>query len=159
MELAKRGYQTVDLDTSNTCIWVNKDTEEEAFYEEGAGPEWIEKHRWQVVPQKLLNVMSTLSQDEDIYVSGKIARKQLGEMLKIFDKIYLLKPHSSIIDNRLETRTSNVNNFAKTKSEREIITKNRDKFEQACLEAGAIPMDNHGTLEEILDAIINHENI
>jgi len=154
-ELAQRGHQTIDLDTSNTCVWVNKETEEETTYQEGAGPEWIEKHRWQVVTPRLINLISSFSSEKNIYVSGKVARKQLNEMLEIFDTIYLLKPESSIIDERLTTRTSNVNNFAKNKDEREVITKNRDKFEKACLEAGALPLDNQGTLEEVIEILTN----
>lgn len=155
-ELAQKGHQTIDLDTSNTCIWVNKKTGEEAFYQEGAGPLWIEEHRWQVVPHKLVSLMSSFSEEKDIYVSGKVARKQLNEMVEIFDVIYLLKPHNTIIDERLSTRTSNVNNFAKTKEEIEVITKNRDKFEKACLEAGAISLENQGSLEEVISILTTH---
>lgn len=156
MELTKRGYQTVDLDTSNTCIWVNKITGEETFYQEGAGADWIEQHRWQVVTPKLISVISSFSPEKDIYVSGKVASNQLNEMVEIFDVIYLLKPHDLIIKERLSTRTSNVNNFAKTKEERDIITKNRDKFEKACLDIGAIPLDNQDSLEEAINIITNH---
>jgi len=155
-ELAQKGHQIIDLDTSGTCVWVNKKTGEETFYQEGAGSEWIEEHRWQVVTSRLVNLMSSFSQDKDIYVSGKVARKQLNEMVEIFDVIYLLKPHDLIIDERLSTRTSNVNNFAKTKEEREVITKNRDKFEKACLEVGAIPLDNQGSLEEVITILTTH---
>jgi broad-specificity NMP kinase len=161
MKLAEMGYQTIDLDTSNTCIWVNKKTEKEASYQEGAGPVWIENHRWQVVTPKLVDLISSFSQEQDIYVSGKVARKQLGEIIEIFDVIYLLKPHDSIINERLATRISNVNNFAKNQDEREIITKNRNKFEQACVEAGAISLDNQGTVEDIITVLTSlpHKNI
>jgi len=37
-----------------------------------------------------------------------------------------------------------------------MIISNRDKFEKACLEVKAIPLDNQGSLEEVIKILIHH---
>ena len=161
-ELIKLGRQAVDLDNSGLCSWVNKKTDEVTEYVEGAGKDWIENHRWQVIVPKLVNLLATYSDGTDIFITGKVARIQLAEMARIFDKIILLKPHSTIVDDRLANRVSNRSNFAKTKEERKVIIDNRYDFENECLRVGSIELDNHGTIEEIIkkidDAINNALN-
>lgn len=152
-ELIKRGEQAVDLDNSGICAWVNKKTGEETVYKEGAGREWIENHRWQVIPSRLLAKLASLTPDRNIYIGGKVARIQLEEMAKIFDKILLLNPHDEIIDSRLASRNSNLHNFAKKKDEREMIINNRHEFEKECLRVGAIPLKNHEAVEDIIKLI------
>ena len=152
-ELKNRGYIAIDLDDSGICEWVNKNTGEVSSYCEGAGKDWIKNHRWQVIVPKLVELLNTFPQDQNIFVGGKIARAQVHELKKVFDKIYLLKPANHVLHTRLATRTSNTHNFAKTEHERHEITSSRDNFESACLDAGAIALDNHGTVEELLKII------
>jgi len=153
-ELIKLGEQALDLDNSGTCAWINKKTGEETAYKEGAGKEWIENHRWQVIPSRLIERLSNFSTAKNIYVGGKVARIQLEEMSKIFDKIFLLNPYDNIVDSRLASRTSNKHNFAKSKDERDHIVNNRYEFEKECLRVGAIPLNNHGTVKEIVEFLI-----
>ena len=158
-ELKRLGEQTVDLDTAGVCGWFNKASGVQTQYKEGAGPVWINEHRWQVITPKLVALMQKFSQDRNIYVAGKVARIQIPDMTKIFDRIILLKPNDEVIDERLSSRISNADNFARTKEERETIIKNRQEFEDACLDAGAILLDNHGTVEEVvkkIDGVINN---
>ena len=154
-ELKMMGEQTVDLDTAGVCGWFNKKTGIQTHYKEGAGSKWIEEHRWQVITPQLITLMNTFSPERDIYVAGKVARIQLADMVKIFDKIFLLKPDNDVIDQRLESRKSNADNFARSKEERDMIIKNRHEFEHACLDAGAIVIENHGTVEEVIKLIVS----
>jgi len=154
-ELKERGHQAIDLDTCNVCAWINKKTGATTDYKEGSGQQWIDAHRWQVITPKLLNLISSLDLNKDIYIGGKVAKIQVNEMASIFDRIYLLQPNDAIIDDRLKHRTSNIKNFAKTKEERMTIIRNRHEFEEACLKAKAIVLDNHGSVEEIISKLVN----
>ncbi|MBI5004467.1 hypothetical protein HZC00_05240 [Candidatus Kaiserbacteria bacterium] len=153
-ELRKRGYRAIDLDDCDVCIWVNKETGKEAVYNEGAGGVWIERHRWQVVVPKLIDLLDSFPETEDVFVGGKVASVQVDEIKKIFDRMYVLKPADAIIDQRLSKRTSNIVNFAKTKEEREALIRGRNKFEQTCIDCGMVPLDNQGTVQEILEEIL-----
>lgn len=152
-ELRRRGYRAIDLDDCGVCVWVNKQTGEQAEYVEGAGKGWIEQHRWQVVIPRLIELLDSFP-EEDIFVGGKVASVQVEDIGKVFDVLYLLRPSDPVVRERLGSRTSNKVNFAKTKEEREAITENRAKFEQICYEAGMIVLDNHGSVEEIVDRIL-----
>ncbi|MFA6601454.1 MAG: hypothetical protein WCT02_01145 [Candidatus Paceibacterota bacterium] len=154
-ELKKSGYSAIDLDGSGVCTWINKKSGKEAVYKEGAGREWIEEHRWQVVTPRLIDLLKTYSDNEHVFIGGKIARIQVKEIYEIFDIVYLLKPDDSVIDNRLSSRTSNISNFAKKESERLAIIKNRHEFEKACLEAGAILVNNNGTIKDVISQVIS----
>jgi broad-specificity NMP kinase len=154
-ELSKKGHQAIDLDTCGVCLWVNKKSGKETTYKEGAGRKWIEEHRWQVVIPKLTKLLNKLPPHQDVFVGGKIARSQIKEMLNIFDVILLLNPNNKTIHQRLSSRTCNINNFARTKAERETVTANRQQFEQACLDNGAIPLNNHGSLNMIIKEILD----
>jgi broad-specificity NMP kinase len=153
-ELRVRGYNVIDLDDHTAAGWVNKHTGEVAEYREGAGKKWIEDHRWQVLTSKLLALFEKFPADQDIYVGGKVASVQTKEISEIFDVIYLLQPKDSVVDVRLESRTTNEVNFGKKQEERESIIQNRHKFEASCLEVGAIPLHNHGTVHELLDIVL-----
>jgi len=152
--LRAQGYNAIDLDDSDVCAWVNKQTGEQTDYVAGAGKEWIENHRWQVIPTRLLEALSSFAEDVDVFVGGKIARTQAREIANIFDVVYLLKPPNSIVDERLRTRTTNIRNFGREREERDYIVKNRNDFERACERVGAIPLENRGSIEELLDAIL-----
>lgn len=146
--LTNRGDQALDLDACGICAWINRETGKTATYKEGAGKDWIKEHRWQVIIPRLTELLSTLDSSKNIYVGGKVASSQMDEIVKIFDVIYLLKPDDSIVGERLVTRTSNKGNFAKTQEERDMIIRNRDKFEKACLEVGAIILENCGGVDK-----------
>jgi len=154
-ELQRRGRKVIDLDDCGVCVWVNKKTGIQAEYHEGAGKEWIENHRWQVVVPRLIGLLNSFGNDKDIFVGGKVARIQLGEIKEIFDRIYLLIPDDAIIHERLRTRTINKVNFAKGDDERKTIIEGRRPFEAACLEIGAIPLNNRGTVSELIKDILN----
>ena len=150
-ELRKRGYSTLDLDTCGACEWVNRKNGARAEYREGVGLEWIQAHQWRVVVPKLVELLSSFG-EEDVFVGGKAASEQMEEIRNIFDAIYLLMPNDAVIHERLSTRTNN--HFAKTGEEREAITAGRHRFEEICLAFGATPLNNHGTVEEVVNQIL-----
>ncbi len=151
--LIERGFPAIDLDNSGLCAWVNKHSGEETDYVEGAGKEWIENHRWQVIVPKLLDYLNASPIDKHIIVGGKIAKAQADEIVKIFDLIYLLQPTNEVIDERLAIRQSNIKNFGKKKDERETILNNRNRFEEKCISIGAIPIENNGSVEDLIQKI------
>jgi len=153
-ELRSRGYTALDLDDCYVCTYVNKQTGKPAKYIEGAGREWIENHRWIVVTSKLVALLEALPKDEEVFIAGKIAKIQAEEMTDIFDITFLLQPHDSVIHDRLRTRTTNRDNFAKEEDERDSIVKNRHEFERACVESGALVLENHGTVQDLVEAIL-----
>lgn len=151
-KLNRLGYYSTDLDRNGICAWINKKTGLQTEYIEGAGPRWIEEHRWQVIIPRLIDLLSSVSHD-NIFVTGKIARFQLKEVSKMFDIIFLLKPDDLVIDSRLAKRNSNHKNFAKTKSERKVIIDNRIEFEKECIDAGAVVLSNNADLKQIIKDI------
>ncbi|MDP2655926.1 MAG: hypothetical protein Q8P17_05520 [bacterium] len=153
-ELRARGHNAIDLDNCGVCAWIHKETGERAEYVEGAGKEWIENHRWQVITPKLTSLLKDFPVHQDVFVGGKIAKIQARELADVFDVIYLLRPHDSVVDERLATRTTNAVNFGKKKEERDSIIGKRDPFEAACIEVGAVPLENHGTSEELIARIL-----
>jgi len=111
-------------------------------------------HRWQVIEPRLIEKLKEFPDDRDVYVGGKVATAQVQAMANIFDRIYLLQPNDATIDERLASRTTNAVNFGKKKEEREHIIQNRHKFEQAYRDAGAIPIENHGHIENTLHMLL-----
>jgi len=158
-ELHKRGHATLDLDDCGAGIWVNKKTAERAEHHEGLGKEWIEAHRWQADIPKLLALLNSFGKGGDIFVGGKVAKVQMKEINEIFDVIYLLTPDNFRVDERLRTRTTNKVNFAKGDGERKAIIEGRYQFEEICLAFGAIPVKNHGTVDEVVKRILNYPSI
>ena len=153
-ELNRLGHIAVDLDTADVCSWIDKETGAETTYEEGAGASWIEGHRWQVVVPKLIALLNSFPDDENIYIGGKVSRHQIEDLNKIFDKVFLLSPSDQVVEDRLSTRKSNAKNFAKTREERDFIIRYRDKFEQVCVGTGAIVLENNGDLSNLVSSLL-----
>ncbi|MDO8492863.1 MAG: hypothetical protein Q7S34_04445 [bacterium] len=153
-EIAKTGRKTIDLDHGGICQWVNKKTGKITSYAAGAEERWIAEHRWECVIPKLVVVLNKIGKDDDVFVGGKITSRQIPEMAKIFDTIYLLKPSNSTVDSRLKNRISNKDNFAKSQKERGHIVANRKSFEDVCIKAGAIVLDNNSSPQEVVDQIL-----
>lgn len=153
--LKEKGYVAVDLDDCGVCAWVNKETGEQTDYREGAGKDWIENHRWQVILPNLTQLLQSYPADQHVFIGGKVTKSQAPDMQKLFDRIYLLQPDDMYVDKRLASRSSNAVNFGKKREERETILKNRHAFEKAFLTIGAIPLPNHGSVAEVVEKIVN----
>jgi len=152
--LQEQGHQSFDLDDSGICAWVHRENGTTAKYVEGAGKEWIAAHRWQVIESRLIEQLESFNSHKNIYVGGKVASNQVEAMAKMFDRIYLLQPDDSVIDERLASRTSNTSNFGKKSEERQHLIENRRGFEETYLAVGAIPIKNHGSIGEVLELIL-----
>src|SRR5690349_5758550 len=105
-ELESRGDIAIDLDKTGLCYWENKETGEKETYTAGAGSAWIEAHSWKLDIPALAEFLKTFPADKDVYIGGKIASSQFGEVGKLFDKIFLLRPSDEVLAHRQSTRTN-----------------------------------------------------
>ncbi|MEX0935210.1 MAG: AAA family ATPase [Candidatus Paceibacterota bacterium] len=152
-KLKEQSFTALDLDDCDVCMWVDKETGVEASYTEGKGEKWISQHRWVVSIPKLKDLLGQYD-EQDVFVSGKISRTQIIEVSTLFDKVILLKPHDTHLHERLRTRTSNKYNFGKLKEERDRVVNGRQRFEDECVKAGAVVLENNGTIAETLDEVL-----
>lgn len=149
--LKNRGCIAIDLDDCGICKWVDRKTAEEAKYQEGAGREWIESHRYEVEVPKLIELLAGLGSDADVFVGVKPTSTQMDEIANVFDEIYLLVPSKPVLRERLATRTSN---FAKSPDERETIIVGTWIFEETCMRFGAIRLDADRPVDELVQRIM-----
>lgn len=153
-ELLKKGNIAIDLDDTDLCFWINKNTGEKIEYTEGAGFQWLENHSWRLDIEQLQKFIENFPPTENIYLGGKIAKSQLKEVCKLFDKVFLLRPSDSVLIHRQNTRTNKENKFAQDKKEQEHILEKRRDFEDECLKKGAILIDADKPVQEILKEVI-----
>lgn len=150
-KLSQRGFTAIDLDDTGLCYWANKETGDRAQYEKGSGSDWIGKHSFMCDVEGLSKL---LKEYDNVFIGGKITKSQISEVVKLFDKFFLIRPNDKVLRNRLLTRTNKRNAFGAESGEAERLVKNRINFEEICISNGATVLLNEGTLSETLEQIL-----
>jgi dephospho-CoA kinase len=117
-ELQKYGLVVIDLDATGLCRWKNNETGEFTEYGMyGRNSDWLNKHGWYCDISKLKILLSCIREDKHVFIAG--VSDNLQDVVKEFDKIFLLSADRNIVKERLTKRTNN--HFAKKEDEQELI--------------------------------------
>ncbi len=117
-ELQKQGYVVIDLDATGICRWKNKETQEFTEYgETGRDYDWLTKHGWYCDIEKLKQLLSAIREDKNIFVAG--ISENIEELIKEFDKVFILNAPDVVVKERLNARTNN--HFAKNEEEQNFV--------------------------------------
>lgn len=129
VELAARGYKTVDTDFGEYKEWV--------------GDEWL----WdESLMQKVLDTEDA----EILFVSGTVRNQ--GRFRPQFDHVILLDAPTEVVLERLENRTTNV--WGKDPEELAIEMRNREAV-LPLLRAGAtLEIDTSSPLDEVVATVL-----
>lgn len=142
-ELSRRGL--VALDADDLAFWADGDgrpVDEPA----DADDAWRLAHQWVWSRSRIVQAATT----DGTFVCG-IARNQ-GEMLDLFDKVFLLAIDEDTQNARLARATSP----DRTDAIKQQIRDGRPVFEAEMLARGAIPLDGSAPPETVADTLLIH---
>lgn len=145
-ELSKKGIKTFDLDEMGICGWEDENGETVDYFP-GMGKEWLDKNSYMCDLEKLEKIMDD---NDDLVVAGIVTNQT--ELLKLFDKVFLLHCDEKIFLERLNTREAN--DFAKDESDQQHVLGFYKEFEADMIKHGAIQINTNGSLNEVVEKII-----
>jgi len=153
-ELQKRGFVVIDLDATGICSWRNITTGEITKYgPNGRDAKWLNEHEWYCDIETLKKLLSCIREDKDVFVAGFV--DNIKDVVREFDKVFMLTTSNSIVKERLSTRTHS--HFGKKEDEQEVILswKNElvDKIDNF------IEIDSSKSPSEIAEFILNDLNL
>jgi len=117
-ELQKHGYVVIDLDATGICRWKNIATGEVTEYgPDGRDQKWLNEHGWYCDIVILKKLLSCMREDKDVFVAGVV--DNLEDVIREFDKVFLLVAPDNVVKERLSSRTHS--HFGKKEDEQETI--------------------------------------
>ncbi len=99
-------------------------------------------------------VTGLINSFEDIYICALADNQE--EFYSLFDKIFILLLDEVELENRLLLRSSTP--YGKDKDELTDIMSLHTHFEQSLIEYGAIPINVHPSIDNIVERILNPSN-
>jgi dephospho-CoA kinase len=149
--LNERGVFSIDLHAiPGLFFWQNKETKEIVEYSPVHSKDWFD------IMERLCNIgmlKEMLAQYTDVIMAGTTSGSNQEEFLSLFDKIILLQSDPKIIVHRMKTRT-NVSGYGKTEAEQEDNIEWQLEFDPKLLSMGAIPVNTEGTINDVVEKII-----
>ena len=143
-ELNKKGLLSFDVDSIHgLCHWRNKKTGKKAHHHSGIGKDWLDAHNYICNLKKLKKL---INKKPLVAVAGVVSNQK--EVLKLFDKMFLLHCKEKVFLKRLSIRTNN--DFAKDKTEQRHVLSWYKEFEKEMLAKGAIPLDTSKDSQKII---------
>ncbi|EKE18887.1 MAG: hypothetical protein ACD_9C00205G0002 [uncultured bacterium] len=148
IELNKKGIRAIDLDEiSDLCCWKDESGERADYYP-GMGKEWLDKNSYVCDLEKLKMILN--DESDDLVIAGIVTNQE--DLLRLFDKVFLLRCDEKIFLERLNTRDTN--DFAKNESDQQHILGFYKEFEVDMIKHGAIPINTNVSLDEVVEKII-----
>jgi hypothetical protein len=147
-ELSRRGL--IALDADDLAFWADSDgrlVNQPADVDD----DWRLAHHWVWSRTRIMQAVATAGGDADrMFICG-IARNQ-GELLNLFDKVFLLVIDEDTQNARLAQATSP----DRTDAIKQQIRDGRPIFEAEMLARGAIPLDGSLPPETIAGRLLTH---
>ena len=150
--LNERGIVSIDLhDVPGLFFWQNKETKEKVEYSPVQSKDWFD------TVDRLCDI-TKLKEMLDQYTGIVMAGTSGGgsnqkEFLSLFDKVILLQSSPETLIHRMKTRT-NKSGYGKTEAEQEDNLEWRKEFDPQILSYGAIPVSTEGTIDNVIQKII-----
>lgn len=155
--LSERGFEAYDTDDEKrTGIsgWYNLATGERVggFNEmpEGAGPEWLDEHIWQLSPEAL-DRFATDAQEKMIYLCGFFRQPEV--VIKASKYVIWLATDEATIKNRFKL-PRNVD-WGKEEWQVQRTVDRNNELEAAYRHIGAIIIDSRQPLDHVVDEVIS----
>lgn len=148
--LAQNGISSIDIDESNLCRWVNKETGEIAHWQPGTNKEFFEKHDYACDEERLFKMIEGM--DSPVFVVGLADNQK--DYLDKFDKVFLFRCDPNILFERISDRDDN--DFGKHEEEQNMILGWYERFEKEMVDRGAIAIDTSMPIDEVYEELISH---
>jgi len=145
VELARRGYTAVDLDSDQFSEWVQVAGE----LAQAAGSP-VEADRDWVWREDRVAALLASADAELLFVSGCAAN--MGKFLGQFDQIVLLSAPAGVTAERLRTRTSNV--YGKQPDEVARVLSLKDSVEPLLRRAAGHEIDTSAPLDAVVAQVL-----
>ncbi|GAB3940264.1 hypothetical protein GCM10029976_057660 [Kribbella albertanoniae] len=146
-ELRRRGLRSVDADFV-LARWERPDGSPVPFPAEAPSMEWIQRHRWHWVAERVDQVLA----ESPLVVCGTAAN--MGDYLARFDLLILLQVDELTMTRRLSD-PRRTNDFGKSKATLQWSLDWRPQLEAEMLAAGAHPVDARQPLAAVTDEVIH----
>jgi shikimate kinase len=137
-ELAARGYRAIDTDYGDWHEWVTVDGERDWI--------WREERMHQLLSSTDVDVL---------FVTGTATNQ--GRFYPQFDRIVLLTAPTSLILERLASRTNNP--YGKDPAELAQVLEYIETVEPLLRRSATLTVDTSAPLEQVVDAILRHVEI
>jgi shikimate kinase len=137
-ELAARGYRAIDTDYGDWHEWVTVDGERDWI--------WREERMHQLLSSTDVDVL---------FVTGTATNQ--GRFYPQFDRIVLLTAPTSLILERLASRTNNP--YGKDPAELAQVLEYIETVEPLLRRSATLTLDTSAPLEQVVDAILRHVEI
>ena len=141
-ELAQRGYDAVDTDSTDWCVWVYSRADD---LPPGVRPgqEWI----WR---EEKIQALLEDSDRDVLFVSGCVSNQ--GRFYPLFDHIVLLSAPTEVIIERLRTRTNN--DYGKDPEELADVLHHIATVEPLLRRGATLEIDTRAPLDEVVHTLI-----
>jgi shikimate kinase len=144
VEFAARGYQAVDLDSTEWSEWV------EFIPTPGLAESAVEPDRDWVWREERVRSLLSESDAGFLFVSGCAAN--MGQFLSLFDHVVLLRAPVEVITERLAVRTNNP--YGKRPDERARVLELIRTIEPLLRNAADHEVDTSAPLHEVVAAVL-----
>ncbi len=150
-ELIHRGYHAINMDkVDGLCAWVDLATglPAESTFKRESVDDWKDKYDWQWSPQKLRDSLDITS---DAFYCGSSGNQK--EFYHLFGKVFLLEMDEQLIRHRIFDLERD-HDYGRRPGEIEEILSYYRQEQDSAKAIGAIVIDAHMPLEEIVDQIL-----
>jgi dephospho-CoA kinase len=147
--LAARGYKAIDADSDEWSEWVRVDGDADPINSPADRGSIWETHDWVWREDLMERLLST--EDADLlFVSGTAPNQ--GKFHAQFDQIVLLSAPTSVLMDRLASRTTNI--YGKHPEERARVLEHVQTVEPLLRRAATHEVDTGAPLDQVLDTIL-----
>jgi len=150
-KLKQMGYPTCDMDRKKGLfVMVDKKTGKPFTDYDNAHLEKVTEMAWICDKEKLASLIANETEPLAFYCGSA---SNINDILPLFDQVILLKVDEKTTRERL-THRENKNTYGKTAEVQDYIVSWKESWENKMIEKGAIMVDAHGSLDEIVKKIL-----
>jgi len=146
------GYEAYGIEDIDGMFAMYRKGTKEIFEDfDNADPEKIKKSEWLCDISKLKKLLSQQKNTIAFYCG---VASNMDDVISLFDKVILLKTNPNELYRRLSTREG-TENMGNTEESRQTVLGWKDWWENEMIEKGALPLSADGSLDEIVEAIMD----
>lgn len=145
------GFKATDIENVNGMFEMYHKGTKKIFEDyDNAKAEHIKNSEWLCDVEKLKKLV--MDQNSEIAFYSGIA-SNMDDILPLFDKVFVLKSNSQILNERLKNREG-TNDIGNTQAGRNVVLGWKDWWEGEMSEKGAILINANGSPMEIIEKIM-----
>ncbi len=151
-ELKKLGYKAYNIeDMDGFFKMVNKKTKRLSKNYDNYNLESVKQHDW-ICDKKRLQQLIKKNSEGIVFYCGTASN--IGDLLHLFNKVFLLRVNEKILRKRLSTRTSN--DFGRTSEVQKWVLSWKKWWENHIQKKGAIVINANRNLKEVAKDVVKN---